>query len=73
MAFKYGARPPNIKILQGFQNLRIILDTPRYISNDTLHHDLNVRYVRDEIKRLSQRYIDRMEKWRILTYSPLIS
>jgi len=24
-------------------------------SNDTLHHDLNVPYVRDEIKKLSQR------------------
>jgi len=27
-----------------------------------LHHDLNVPHVRDEIKRLSQRYADRMEK-----------
>jgi len=30
--------------------------------NDTLHHDLNVLCVRDEIKRLSQRYADRMEE-----------
>jgi len=29
---------------------------------DTLHHDLNVPYVRDEIKRLSQRYADRLEE-----------
>jgi len=30
--------------------------------NDTLHHHLNVPYVRDEIKRFSQRYADRMEE-----------
>jgi len=29
----------------------------------TLHHDLNVLYVRDEIKRLSQKYVDRMEEY----------
>jgi len=28
----------------------------------TLRHDLNVPYVRDEIKRLSQKYADRMEE-----------
>jgi len=28
----------------------------------TLHRDLNVPYVRDEIKRLNQRYADGMEK-----------
>jgi len=27
-----------------------------------LYHDLNVPYVRDEIKKLSQRYADRLEK-----------
>jgi len=27
------------------------------------HHDLNVPYVRGEIKRLSQRYADRMEEY----------
>jgi len=34
-----------------------------YVTNsDTLHHDLNVPYVRDEIKKLSQRYVDRLEE-----------
>jgi len=28
----------------------------------TPHHDLNVPYVRNEIKRLSQKYTDRMEE-----------
>jgi len=52
------------EILQRFQNryLRIIVNAPCYVTNDTLHHDLNVPHVRDEIKRLSQRYADRMEE-----------
>jgi len=33
------------------------------VTNDILHHDLSVPYVRDEIKRFSQRYGDRMEKY----------
>jgi len=47
----------NIEILQRFQNkfLRII-DASWYVTNDTLHHDLNVPYIRDEITRFSQRY-----------------
>jgi len=51
----------NIEIIQRFQNkyLRIIFNAPWYV-NDTLN--LNVQYVRDEIKRLSRRYADRMGK-----------
>jgi len=54
----------NIEILQRFQNkyLRIVVDAPWYVTNDTLHHHLNVPYVRDVNKRLSQRYADRMEE-----------
>jgi len=52
------------EILQRFQNgyLRIIINAPWYIINDTLHHDLNVTYVRDEIKRFSQGCADRMKE-----------
>jgi len=54
----------NIKIIQSFQNkyLRIIVNAPWYVTNDTLYHDLNVPYIRDEIKKLSQRYADRLEE-----------
>jgi len=47
-------------MIERFQNkyLRIIVNA-RY-ANDTL--DLNVPYVRDEIKELSQRYADRLEE-----------
>jgi len=56
------------EILQRFQNryLRIIVNTPWYITNDTLHHDLNVPHVREEIKRLSQKYADRMEEYPLM-------
>jgi len=52
----------NTEIIQRFQNkyLRIIVNAPWYVTNDTLHHDLNVPCVRDEIKKLSQRYTDRL-------------
>jgi len=64
VAFNWStASNSNMEILQRFQNnLRIIVNAPWYV-NDTLRYDLNVPYVRDEIKRLSQtRYADRMEK-----------
>jgi len=54
----------NIEILERFRNryLKIIINAPWYVTNDTLHHDLNVPYVRDEIKRPGQRYADKMEE-----------
>jgi len=47
----------NIEIIQRFQNeyLRIIVNASWYVTNDTLHGDLNVPYVTDEIKKLSHR------------------
>jgi len=64
----------NIKIIQRFQNkyLRIIVNAPWYV-NDTLHHDLNVSYVKDEIKKLSQRYADRLEERPNILASDLMS
>jgi len=32
------------------------------LSMTLLHHDLNVSYVRDEIRKLNQRYVDNMEE-----------
>jgi len=54
----------NVEIIQRFQNkyLGIIVNAPWYVINDTLHHDLNVPYIRDEIKKLSQRCADRLEE-----------
>jgi len=46
-----------MEILERFRNKSF-----NTLSYDLLHHDLNVPYVRDEIKRLSQRHADRMEE-----------
>jgi len=53
-----------MEILQRFQNkyLRIIVNAPWYIINDTLYHNLNALYIRDEIKKISQKYADKMEE-----------
>jgi len=57
----------NIEIIeiQRCQNkyLRFIVNAPWYATNDILYHDLNVPYVRDEIKKLSQRYSDRLKEY----------
>jgi len=61
-----GARPP-IQTWKYYKDFKTnISESLSTFSNDTLYHDLNVPYVRDEIKRLSQRYADRKN---ILTYS----
>jgi len=59
-----AASNSNIEILQRFQNiyLGIIVNVAWYVTNDTLHHDLNVPYFTDEIKSFSQRYADRLEE-----------
>jgi len=51
-----------MEIIQRFQNkyLRIIVNALWYVTNDTLHHEFNVPYVRDGIKKLSQKYVDRL-------------
>jgi len=55
-------------LLQRSQNkyLRIIINARWRVINDTLRHNLNVPYVRDEIKRFSQRYADMEEHPNIL-------
>jgi len=32
------------------------------VTNDTLHHDLNVPYIKDEIKRFGQGYTNRIKE-----------
>jgi hypothetical protein len=58
----------NIEILQKLQNKFFAVDAPWYVTNDTVHHDLNVPYIRNEIRR------DMLIGWRsILTYLRKIS
>jgi len=47
------AKPSNTKIIQRVQSkiLRMVFNTPWYISNKTLHEDSGTPFVEDEIKR----------------------
>jgi hypothetical protein len=40
--------------------LRLILNPPWYVSNKTLHEDVGIPYVEDEIKRLATRYLNKL-------------
>lgn len=58
MAFNFGER-----ILQRFQSktLPAMVDAPWYISRNTLHHDLKIPTVREEIQRVRKMYIPKLE------------
>ena len=40
--------------------LRTITGAPWYISNFDIHRDMNIEFVKDEIKRFAIRYINRL-------------
>lgn len=52
----------NIEILQRFQSkmLRIVANAPWYVTNDRLHHDLNIKTVKEEIKERMIKYKTRI-------------
>jgi hypothetical protein len=56
------AKPSNTKILQTFQSktLRSITGAPWYVTNKIIHHDLNIPYITDEIKKPASRYRTRI-------------
>jgi hypothetical protein len=51
-------KPLNTKIVQRFQSkaLSIITNAPRYVSKLTLHKDLQIPFVKEEIHKLSTLY-----------------
>jgi hypothetical protein len=63
MEFNY-AKPPNTKIIQRLQSnvLRTITNAPwySYVSNFTLHNDLQIPFITEEIKRYSTLYYNRL-------------
>jgi hypothetical protein len=56
------AKPSNTKIIQKLQSnvLRTITNAPWYISNLTLHNDLQIPFITEEIKRYSTIYYNRL-------------
>jgi hypothetical protein len=55
------SKPSDTKILQTFQSktLRKIANAPWYISNLTLHNDLNIPYVTETIRAYAKEHKDR--------------
>ena len=52
----------NVEILQRFQskNLRSLIDAPWYVTNETIHRDLKIPTVKEEISKFSNRYNTRV-------------
>ena len=52
----------NIEILQRYQSktLRLIVNAPWFVSNFSIHNDLSIPKVIDEIRRFSENYLDRL-------------
>jgi hypothetical protein len=57
----FCCQPSNTKIIQRFQSkvLRTITNAPWYVSNYTLHNDLQIPFFTEEIKRYSTLYYNR--------------
>lgn len=56
------ASKTNLNILQRFQSkvLRMITDAPWYVTNDTLHKDLQIPTVEEEIENTAKKYVKRL-------------
>lgn len=52
----------NVEILQRYQSktLRLITGSPWFVNNFNIHNDLNVPFIKDEIKRFSNNYLNRL-------------
>jgi hypothetical protein len=55
-----SAKPSTINLIQRFQSktLRTIADAPWYVNNLTLHNDLKIPFVKNEILRMAERNKD---------------
>jgi hypothetical protein len=58
-----SASDSNIEILQRFQSklLRKIFNAPWFVSNRTLHQDLKIPTVKEEIAKFSKKYNSKLE------------
>jgi hypothetical protein len=58
------AKPSNTKLLQTYQSktLRIMTNAPWYVSNQTLHNDLQIPFIKEVIHRQATKYRDRNTK-----------
>lgn len=58
----YKASLCNIEIIQRFQSkiLRVVVNAPWFITNEILHHDIQISTVREEATRFIERHMDRL-------------
>jgi hypothetical protein len=56
------AKPSHTKIIQRIQSkiLRMVFNARWYVSNQTLHEDSRIPFVEDEIKRMTNRYLQNL-------------
>lgn len=56
------SKPSNIKIIQTLQSkiLILILNVPWYIINKTIHEDISISYIQEEITRFSNNYFKKL-------------
>ena len=59
------ANNSNIEILQRFQSktLRSLKDAPCYVTNETIHGDLEIPTVKEEVSKFSNRYNTRINNY----------
>ena len=64
----------NIEILQPFQSktLRSLIDAPWYVTNETIHPDLKIPTVKDEIHKSRSRYNTRVNNHHNLLVTQLL-
>ncbi|PNF17694.1 hypothetical protein B7P43_G07379 [Cryptotermes secundus] len=69
------AKPTNIKILQNYQSktLRIMTNAPWYVSNQTLHEDLKIPYIKEVIHSQAAKYRNRNTNHKNKLINQLIS
>lgn len=56
------AKNSNVNIIQRFQNkaLRLIANAPWYVTNETIHRDLKIAKIKDEVVKFATRHVNRL-------------
>lgn len=57
------AKDTHVNKIQRFQNkaVRLIVSPPWYVTNDTLHRDFKIPYIREEFKKQVKKYVCKLE------------
>ena len=52
----------NLEILQRYQSktLRLICQAPWFVTSEVIHRDLKIPWIKDEVRKYSEKYLDRL-------------